>query len=227
MDDKMNKYLNDCTTTVIPLWTDNSLSRIKIERSENLFFKEYNLDPNKFYVTYSGNLGKGHSIETIVEVANILQEYNNIYFVVAGEGYKENIIKNLANKYGLNNILLLPYQEKKMFVHLINASDLGVVSIDEPNAYTCIPSKVFNLFGAGTPVLCIGKSDSELGKLVLKYNSGRAFEDDQAQAITLFIKDLSQNTALYHKLKLGSIKAGTEHTVKNAEEFVKLHIGNK
>ncbi|MEQ8704193.1 MAG: glycosyltransferase family 4 protein [Phaeodactylibacter sp.] len=226
MAKKIQQYTDGTKVPVVNLWVDQSVGRFQVERSQNEFFKRYNLDPRKFYVVYSGNLGKGHDVELLVEVAKSMENNSKVFFIIAGEGYKKQLIKEKIHVEQLKNCLWLPYQEKEIFKHMLAGTDIGVVTIDEPNAYVSIPSKTFNLMGAGKPIVCFGKKDSELGKLVDKNKIGSIYGPTDINKCATFINRLIEEQEFYRYYSENSKSASQKYTSANAEKFVCMHLGH-
>ncbi len=77
-------------------WVDEK-AVVNVPRQDNKLFDKYNLDRNKFYVTYSGNLGLSQNLELLCNVANRLKDYQDIQFVLIGEGaYKDELEKRIS-----------------------------------------------------------------------------------------------------------------------------------
>jgi len=223
MAEKVQKYTEGKEVPVVNLWPDQSIGNHKIPREQNIFFKTHNLNPNNIYVIYSGNLGKGHDVQYLIEVARHMSYNKNVIFIIAGEGFKKQMIKDAIVEWKLDNCLWMPYQEKQVFKHMLAAMDIGVVTIDEPNAYVSIPSKTFNIIAAGKPIICFGKKDSELGKLVNDNGTGKIYSGEDLKECVTFIEKLSSNQEAYNYFSNNSIQASKRYSLANAEKFVLMH----
>lgn len=83
---------------------------IPIAREANRLITRYGLDKDKFYVTYCGNIGLTQNMDMLLEVAKELKSYNDIMFILIGEGvYKNELTKKLPttdwtiSKFSLSN----------------------------------------------------------------------------------------------------------------------------
>ena len=227
MAEKVQQYTEGRGIPVVNLWTDQSVGSYTINRNQNLFFKKHGLDPNKTYIIYSGNLGKGHDVQYLLDIAMAMKENDKVFFVIAGEGFKKKMIKDGIVRLELNNCIWLPYQDKELFKHMLAATDIGVVTIDEPNAYVSIPSKTFNIMGAGKPIICFGKKDSELGKLVNDNKAGEIYTGKDLSDCVSFVEKLVNNQEVYRYYSYNSKQASKMYTSKNAEKFVSMHLKEK
>lgn len=112
---------------VIHSWADPDWI-VPIAKQENWFAWKYNL-VNKFTVLYSGNMGRCHDVDTILEAAQELRE-EPIQFVCIGGGAKREEFIKEVNRLGLSNFIFLPYQDKQVLPYSLTACDLSLVSVD-------------------------------------------------------------------------------------------------
>lgn len=87
----LNKGVPENKVEVIYNWVDKN-KVINIPREKNKLFDEYNLDRNKFYISYSGNIGMTQNMDMLLDVAKELQDKDDIGFILVGEGvYKTQV----------------------------------------------------------------------------------------------------------------------------------------
>ncbi len=221
MANLISKYIELAKIDVVPAWANDAPGGI-ILQEENEFVKKYNLR-GKFLVVYSGNLGLGYSIETLVHVANYMKENTNVMFLVIGEGWKKKVAEELIAELGLTNCKVLPKQSSALFVHLMQAMHIGVVSLAKEASKIAVPSKTYNILAGGKPLLCLGDKDSELAELIEKYDVGATFNADEIERIATFIKTLSVgDVAWYHQLCTNAKMTAVNFTSHNAEKIVRL-----
>lgn len=183
--------------TVIHNWTDLELIR-PIPKSENQFARQQGLD-NIFTVLYSGNLGRCHDIETIMEAALILREAP-VRFVVIGKGAKLPPFKAFVEERRLSNCLFLPLQPRDMIPYSLTACDLSLVSLDKGMEGLIAPSKFYSCLAVGRPVAVICESHSYLRQIVETADCGRAIINGDAPALADFIETLRQSPETVERL---------------------------
>lgn len=215
----LSRYVSPEKICVVPLWTDTSRFR-PLEKSSNPFVREQGLD-GKFIVLYSGNIGYTHNVESIIEVANTLKEVKDVYFLIIGEGGKKSALEKLSKEYGLENCRFLTWQPQETLPYSLAAADLAVVTINEKTARLSVPSKTFNLMAVGVPLLCIAPGDSELHRLVEKYDIGRCFDREATDEMADYIVRLKSDREFHKRLSERSRKAAAGFTEKNAEDFIR------
>lgn len=204
--------------SVVPLWTDMSRFR-PVKKDVNPFIRAQGLK-GKFVVLYSGNIGYTHNVESIIEVANRLKEEKDIYFLIIGEGGKKAVLEKQSNSYGLKNCRFLTWQPQETLPYSLAAADLAVVTINEKTARLSVPSKTFNMMAVGVPLLCIAPEDSELNRLVKKYDTGCCFGKNATDEMADYIVRLKSDKDLYKRLSEQSRKAAADFTERNAEDFI-------
>ena len=198
--------------------TDNDFLK-PIAKKENQFLKEQNLE-NKFVIMYSGNLGKSHPLEVLIDLAEDLSAHKNIFFLIIGEGDKFDFLNQLIEKKQLDNIRLLSWQPTAMLPFTLSAADLSVVSLGVEASDLSIPSKTYNLMSVGVPILCLANEGAALAKLINIHQNGKVFSPSQKDSIKDFILRCESDADYLTKMKVKSLEASSFYTPKNAKLFV-------
>jgi glycosyltransferase involved in cell wall biosynthesis len=138
---------------------------VNIEREDNKLFDKYNLDRNKFYITYCGNIGLSQNIDLLLNVAKELEPLDDIRFVLIGEGvYKTKTLEIIRNNH-IQNISVLPVQPYEDISYVFSLGDVGLV-ISKPNTgRNSLPSKTWSIMSAERPVLA-NFDENELKEIV-------------------------------------------------------------
>lgn len=218
MANRLSNYVNLSKIEVIELWTDSSFL-VKKDIQNNWFKEKYALD-NKFVVMYSGNMGITHPVEIVVDLAKSLNDVDEIYFVLIGGGHKYSILEKKIKDYGLKNIILMPFLKPTDLPFSFNSASMGVVTLDSKAGELSVPSKVFDLFAVGLPVLGIGSETSELSRLLKKYKCGSCFNESNLTEMVNFTKEVYNNPKYYHELSENSKMGSNNHGPKNAQKFL-------
>lgn len=217
MKQRLEQYTPNDKISVVPIWTDNTFLK-PIPKSENIFLKEHKIQ-DKFIVMYSGNLGKSHPVEVLVDIANECIDEKEIQFIIIGAGDKFEMIKKRIDSLSLSNIKLLPWQDTKLLPYTISSADIALVTLGNEAADLSIPSKTYNLMSVGVPILCIANKNSALSKLIESNSMGKTFSSDEKKEIIDFIKECKNNPEISNKLKKNSLKASLNYTPENAKLF--------
>ncbi len=167
---------------VVYNWVDEQ-AVYQVPREENPLFRKYGLDPEKFYVAYSGNIGLTQNMELLVEVAERLQKYSDIGFVLVGDGaYLETLKQHIAEKQ-LTNITLLPFQPYSEIANVFSLGDAGLIISKAGVAANSVPSKTWSYMAAKTPILASFDEDSELVRITTENRCGVCVPPDDAEAL--------------------------------------------
>lgn len=204
--------------SVIYNWIDTKQIYPK-KREENPLFAEFGINPNQFIVTYCGNLGVPQNVEIMVDVAEKLQSYNDLFFVIFGGGSREEKIKAYIEEKNLENLKIFPLQALERACDVYNVGNVGLVIGKKGTSNNGFPSKTWSILAAGQTMISCFDLDSELSYMVEKGNVGYAVEPDSSERLAEAI------LALYHNkdncLMLG--KNARDYVVKNADRNSATH----
>lgn len=218
MAETLEEYVDRSEIKVIPNWCTSSKLH-PIEKKDNPFVKQHGLE-DKFVIMYSGNIGYTHNVEYLVDVAEQLKNEKNVAFLIIGEGMKKQEVMSRVKAKGLDSFLFLTWQDAEMLPYSLNAADLGVVTLNEHTAKLSVPSKTYNLLACGKPLLVISPRDSEMNKILAKYDNGACFEKTEGKKMAEYICGLKSSPAEYQRLCCNSLSASKDFTYKNAELYV-------
>lgn len=153
---------------VIYNWVDEQ-AVVHIPRAENKLFEKYNLDPNKFYITYCGNIGLTQNMDLLLDVAKELSSEDNIHFVLVGEGADKTRVVNRVENENIKNISFLPFQPYEDISHVFSLGDAGLIISKPGVGENSVPSKTWSIMSAECPV--IANFDENEIKTILTDNS--------------------------------------------------------
>jgi glycosyltransferase involved in cell wall biosynthesis len=171
---------------------------VPMPKERNWFALKHHLaDP--FTVLYSGNMGRCHDIDTILEAAVELRD-QPIQFVFIGNGAKRQWCIDKVKRLGLSNCLFLPYQDKATLPYSLTACDLSLVSISPGMEGLVAPSKLYPALAAGRPIAAICEPHSYLRQLIGDARCGAVFDNGDGQGLAEFIHRLATNPDLTEQL---------------------------
>ncbi|MDJ0618312.1 MAG: glycosyltransferase family 4 protein [Calothrix sp. MO_192.B10] len=195
--------------SVIHSWADPK-KIVPISKHKNWFAREHNLI-DKFTVLYSGNMGRCHDIDTILEAATYLKD-EPIQFLCIGGGAKRKQLIQKVNLLGLDkNFLFLPYQDKDVLPYSLTACDVSLVSVDAGMESLVAPSKLYGALAAGRPLAVICPHHSYLKQLVATAKCGDSVENGDGYGLAQFILSLNSDRQLAERMG----KAGREYLQSN------------
>lgn len=140
----------------IPNGLDDNFTKFDIDNS---LIEKYNLE-NKFTIVYIGNVGLAQNLDALVELAENYKENKEIQFLVFGEGADKQKIQERINKLNLNNIKLEGKIDYCKVYTILRYSKISFIPLKNNKMTDSIPTKIFDAFGAGCPILLLAKGDS-------------------------------------------------------------------
>ena len=191
----MDKGVPESKIEVIYNWVDEN-AVLPLKREKNIMFDKYELDKDKFYITYSGNIGLTQNMDLLIRVAVMLKKIDKIHFVLIGEGaYKQEVEKQIMENR-LENISLLPFQPYEDISHVFSLGDVGLVISKENVGQNSVPSKTWSIMSAARPVLASFDENSELHDIIGKNNAGIFVKAGDQEALSDAIFKLYNNPGL-------------------------------
>ncbi len=214
----LGNYRENSKIKVIPVWTDNSFFK-PIDKQHNSFLNNLNI-ASKFIVLYSGNIGLTGNIDVLIDVALKLAAYEDIHFLIIGDGPKKSNMVHNATQMKLRNVQFLDWQPINVLPYSIASADIAVVSLGNKMSKLAIPSKTFNYLSVGAPILSIADEASELSALLTKYDCGVCYSPDKTDLMSEFILSLYHDKESHSRIAEHSLKASTDFDKRNAEYFI-------
>lgn len=154
---------------IYPLEKDNE----KVQE----FKKKYNLE-DKFIIMYSGNIGLYYDLENIFKVIEKIKpgtKTNNneeVMFAFIGNGTILESLKKYKEEKNMENVIFIPYQDKKDLIYSLNAADVHFcVNAKGIKGVSC-PSKYYGIAATGKPILGVLEENTEIRLLIEETNGG-------------------------------------------------------
>ncbi|MCZ8091036.1 glycosyltransferase family 4 protein [Flavobacterium sp.] len=222
MADLLEVYISRKKLIIQPIWSIFQANE-RVSKDENPFIDKHNLQ-NKFIVQYSGNIGFTHKVEVVVQLAEMLKEYENILFQIIGRGPRMPVLQKIVEEKNLPNCMFLPFQSDEMFPFSLSAADLGIVILDELTSKGSVPSKSYNLMSYGIPSIYIAGEDSELHDYAQNYNAAKCFTERELNKAKEFILQISTNKQQWNEMSQNAMNTSKLFRRDNADKFVELYL---
>lgn len=154
---------------------------VDIPWKDNKFVKKHKLNKDIFYVVYAGNIGKMQNVEIIIKAAKLLQNREDIHFLIIGEGASRRKVEGLAE--GMKNVTMLPMETSEMAIHIYSAAGVNIVSLVADGTKTALPSKTGVILSCGKPAIYTYGKESKFSKIIEKYKAGMSVDADDHNAL--------------------------------------------
>lgn len=208
---------------VIPNWTDHNFIK-PLPKEKNWFAQKYG-QVNKFTILYSGNLGATHDLETILEAAKELGNFNDIQFLIIGDGYKRAYIEKFIDQEKLSNILLLPFQAENVLPYSLTTGDVAVITLSKGVEGLSVPGKVYYAMAGGSALLCISSGNNELKTIIDRHQCGISVEPGDVEGFVSAVKRFYEDPIFLKSCKENARKAvESYYTKKNIVKYREILV---
>lgn len=199
---------------LVSCWVDSDFIR-PLSRESNPFIAEQGLE-KAFVVLYSGNLGATHDIDAILRLAEMLEDQENIRFIIIGEGAQRAKLELYIRRRNPPNLALLPRQPAIRLPYTFAAADIGIVTLGKGAEGLSVPSKTLYYLAAGVPLLVISEPGSELDRLIQDSGSGEVFSPEDTNGMYAYVLRLYGDRELAGRLALRARETALKYTRANA-----------
>ena len=176
---------------VVPVWLDGQ-EIVPLER-DNVWRREMNIPPKKLVVLYAGTIGLISGAEVVLEAARLLEPYRDILFLFVGEGQIKDRLEVQAQKMGLPNMRLLPFQPRERLSEMQATADVSLVTLAPGRGKTSVPSKVLGYMAAARPVIAAVDVDCDTADTVRKATCGLVVPPGQGHGLAEAVLYLYNN----------------------------------
>jgi len=204
----LEKGVSADKVSIIPNFVDTD--DLRPLDKDNEFSHQHRIQ-NKFVVSYAGNIGPAQGLESFIDAAALLQNEDEIHFMLIGNGILWETLKKRIDRSGLTNIVILPYQPYSLMQLIYAASDICLVAQAPETGCDAVPSKVYRIMACGRPVLAFTDLNSDLAHLVTSVGCGKAVQAGSSEELADVILNAYQNQI--HWRCMG--ETGRTHVMKN------------
>ncbi len=203
----------------------NGVDLSKYEPAPNkdeCFAEQYDLT-DKFVVGYVGTHGLAHSLDKIVEAAELLVDLEDVRILFAGGGAAKADVERLIKEKGLSNVVLIPRQKKELMPNLWSLCDISLISLKDTELFkTVIPSKIFESMGMGLPMIMTAPI-GEASDILVKSGSGIIVSPESPKDVASAIRKLYKSSELKADLARRSYLAANKYNRKIlAEKMINI-----
>ena len=142
---------------------------------------------------FGGLLGYAQGLDCIIHAAANLKEYQNIKFVIVGEGPEKEMLINLAKDRGTENVYFFDGVTKNEVLNIIKTIDVAIIPLRKLDLFLgAIPSKIFEILYLKKPIL-LGVEGEAKELFIDNAKAGLAFEPDNSNELVEKIKFIADN----------------------------------
>ena len=170
---------------IVPNWADTS-SLTPRPTEESTIRRALGLS-RRFVIGYSGNLGRAHEFETLLDTATRLKDDPQFAFLITGAGAKAQGLQRAVAAAGLGSFVFQDYQPPERLADSLAAADVHLVSLLPALEGLIVPSKLYGILAAGRPTVFIGSVSGDVATVIQEHGCGIAVGvgDSEKLAATL------------------------------------------
>ncbi len=212
--------------TIINNWTNEKEIHPLEKNHERVqaFKKQYGLD-DKFVFMYSGNIGLYYDLEGIIRVIErfkgaVTPDGKEVVFAFVGAGSVLDKLVCYSRKHEMDNVIFIPYQDKKDLIYSLNAGDVHFcVNAKGIKGVSC-PSKFYGLAAAGKPVCSVLEKGSEVRCLIEEIGCGLVTDPGDYDGVEKEISWFIENSESEELKEMG--RKNRAYLVENLTEKVSV-----
>ena len=188
----------------------------KINDSQEILRKRFNLPVNKKIVLYSGQLYGWKGVDIMAEAARLLPEH--LFVFVGGAG---NDLKTFKNKYsGVKNIMITGQRPYSEIPRWLKAADILVLpnsAKSDESRYATSPIKLFEYMASGVP---IASSDLPSIREIVSEKEVYFFEPDNPVKLAAAVKSILQNYAAASARAANALEKSWKYSWEMRAKFI-------
>ncbi len=166
----------------------------------------------KFVVAYLGTHGLAHALTNVLSAAELLREDSDICFLLVGYGAEKEALVRRAAELELDNVVFHDAMPKGAMPELWSVCDVALVHLkDDPVFATVIPSKIFEAFGMGKPVLVV-QPQGEASELVVSAGAGEWVAPEDPDGLAAGVLRWKSDPATVQRFADGAAAAAGQHS---------------
>lgn len=164
---------------------------------------------DKFIIMYSGNIGLYYDLENLIKILKQFRkgytstgEYEEgprtkdgreVVFVFVGAGSVLDKLILYSKKHHFENIVFIPYQDKKDLIYSLNAGDVHwCVNAKGIKGVSC-PSKAYGIMAAGKAIIGVLENGTEVRELIEECDCGKCCEPGNYAEVAHIIRWYIEN----------------------------------
>jgi colanic acid biosynthesis glycosyl transferase WcaI len=187
--------------TVIPVGADHEEIQPLSKRTK---FRAANALTG-FVVMYSGNFGRYHDFDTILNAAKRLSKLrDDIHFVLVGGGWQRQRVADRIAFEKIDNVLIKPFVPMDEYADLLASADVSLVTLEPGMDGLCVPSKFYSILASGRPTIAVVPPNTEVGLTIAEANCGLRIDHGNVEELVNAVLTLVDDAALTEQMGINA-----------------------
>ena len=210
--------------SVVHNWVD--VEKIQPGSKINRFSEKYKIQ-NKFVISFAGVMGFAQDLGSVLDVATNLKYYENIIFILVGNGSNKDDLIKKKESLNLNNVLFIDTQPLDEYPYVLHSSDICLVTLSKDLLTPVVPGKLLSIMASGRPVVASIPLSGDTPKIISKYECGIAVQagdlDSLASEILRLYNDKDLRESMGKKGREASVAVfAKEACVAEYEKIIEI-----
>jgi colanic acid biosynthesis glycosyl transferase WcaI len=188
--------------SIIPNWADASLIH-PVTPAINPLRRDWGLE-SKFVVGYSGNLGRAHDFEilldAIMRVERSMSDSPQIQWLFVGGGAHYSALASELAARVTKSVLFKPYQPRERLAQSLCAADVHLVHLKPELEGLIVPSKFYAIAAAGRPAIFVGSPNGEIAQIIRRKELGYVVAQGDGAALATQVLTLAHDLHLCRQI---------------------------
>jgi colanic acid biosynthesis glycosyl transferase WcaI len=178
MREQITKYGVPARSTTLVPW---AISEPQASLPRNQLNRERLFPGARLVLLYSGNFGRAHSFEELLNLARRLKD-DGIWLAFSVRGNRAAELRSAVRESD-TNIRFIPFAESADLQSHLSLGDVHIVTLREEWTGAVVPSKFFGALAAGRPVLFVGSRKSAIAGWIKQYGLGWTLSADNMETV--------------------------------------------
>ena len=192
-DRVLTKGIDASRLEMINVWADPDEVH-DVPRDRNTYRTEWGIG-DRFVLEYSGNLGIGHDVATILDAMSLTRQDDDLRWVVVGGGTKKAEVDAFVENEDIGNAVIRPYQPRARLADLISLGDVHLVTVAEGFEGLMVPSKFYGVLAAARPTIYVGPDSSEVARVIQAEDCGVVVRQGDGPGLAAAVRRLASDRA--------------------------------
>ena len=166
---------------------------------------------DKYVAGYIGTHGLAHALDTLLDVAKMLEAKDKDVFriILLGDGAQKGMLRERARNEGIANVIFVDSVPKSEVARYWSVLDASIIHLRKTPLFTSvIPSKLFECMGMGIPILHGVQGES--ADIVNRTGVGLTFEPENVQELCHSLERLADDGGLQRAMRERGLVAAKE-----------------
>jgi len=149
----------------------------------------------RFIILYTGNAGRGHEFDTVLQAAQILSRGDPAAPVLlfAGYGVAHALLAHEKEVKGLENVFLHGPTARKEFLALVASGDVSLITLRAEMQGLVSPSKLNTALALGRPILYVGPEGTNVDDAITQFDCGVSLRNGNVEGVLSAVRRLRED----------------------------------